>query len=132
MEPVHLLHPECLPDSVQLLVLFGSRARGNFHAYSDWDVGYIGPVVQAWTDLAIYGNVADALGIPGDRLDLVNLKRCSPLLGYVIAREGQVIFERQPGIFTDFQRKAWKQYADTTKFRYLQRVYIRSKLEEWR
>ncbi|MEN9206320.1 MAG: nucleotidyltransferase domain-containing protein [Thermostichales cyanobacterium SZTDM-1c_bins_54] len=124
--------PELLPPQVKLLVLFGSRANGTAHAYSDWDVGYLGPEILSLADLAIYGQVAKALGIPGDRLDLVNLQRCSPLLTYVVAREGKLIFEAEPELFVNFQTRAWKRYADAAKFRYWQRQYIQIRLEEWR
>jgi uncharacterized protein YutE (UPF0331/DUF86 family)/predicted nucleotidyltransferase len=58
---------------LRLLVLFGSRARGEDHPQSDWDVGYL-----ARADLdadALLGNVVRALGT--DRVDLIDLGRAS-------------------------------------------------------
>jgi hypothetical protein len=130
MEPVHLLHPECLPEAVRVLVLFGSRARGKTHGNRDWDVGYLGNPITDWDDLALYEKVADALGIPADDLDLVDLQRCSPLVGYGVAREGRVIFEAEPGLFRQFQSRAWRVYADTESFRNLQEESFKKRLKE--
>ncbi|GAB4213993.1 MAG: hypothetical protein OHK0012_11170 [Synechococcales cyanobacterium] len=129
MEPMQRLHPEHLPDSVRMLVLFGSRASGKTHAQSDWDIGYLGNPITSWEDLALYGQVADALGIPADRLDLVDLQRCSPLLGYGVARDGKLIFEAEPGLFRQFQSRAWRIYADTEKFRVLQKQCLDDRLK---
>ena len=45
------------------------------------------------------------------------LDRCSPLLGFHVARDGKLIYEKNSGDFVKFQMKAWKIYADTAKFR---------------
>ena len=86
-------HPRLL-----LVVLFGSRARGDARPVSDWDVGYLadGPV----DPLALRRDLADGLGT--DRLDLVDLARASALLRYRAARDGVALFEREPGAFSRF------------------------------
>ena len=55
----------------RLLVLFGSRACGDAHEASDWDVGYLGSSTcdpDRWLPALIV-----ALGT--DRVDLVDLRR---------------------------------------------------------
>src|SRR3972149_1487614 len=56
-------------DGLELLVLFGSRARGDAHAASDWDFGYL-----ATPTADITGLLAALVEIAGtDRVDLVDL-----------------------------------------------------------
>ena len=110
---------ESVPD-LELLVLFGSAATGRARPSSDLDlaVSCEGPA-----DLdALY--VALAPRFRTDRLDLVDLRRVSPLLAFQIARAGLVLFERSPGLFRQFQSLASRRYADTRKLREAQRRAI--------
>jgi predicted nucleotidyltransferase len=117
--------------TLKLLVLFGSQARGTATEQSDWDVAIqCEPVLTGWEQLAFDQPVATSLGISSDRLDLVNLPHCSPLLGYAIARDGQLLYEAEPGLFRRFQLKAWKTYADTAKLRHYQTKYIQHTLAQ--
>lgn len=63
------------------------------------------------------------------RLDLVDLRRAGPLLGFEIARSGRVLFERKPGVFREFQSLASRRFCDTAKLRAAQRRAIRVFLE---
>ena len=83
---------------LELLVLFGSRARDDSHAGSDWDFGYL-----ATRELDLYGLLARLVLLLGtDRIDLVNLNRTNGLLRFRVAAEGQTLFESRPGAFEDF------------------------------
>jgi hypothetical protein len=64
------------------------------------------------------------------RLDLVDLRRVSPLLGFEIARKGLPLFERTPGQFRQVQSLASRRYADTHKLRQAQRRAIKVFLEQ--
>ena len=56
---------------LDLLVLFGSRARGDFRADSDWDFGYMaGPDFDPLALAADLGRV-----LASDRIDLADLQR---------------------------------------------------------
>ena len=85
------------PD-LRLLILFGSRARGDARKQSDWDLGY----------LAEPGLDADALlldvvnTLATDRVDLVDLARAGAQLRFRAARDGQVLHEAEPGLFARF------------------------------
>jgi predicted nucleotidyltransferase len=88
--------------ALDLLVLFGSRARGDARPDSDWDFAYLaGGSLDA---LALRADLADALGT--DALDLVNLDRAGGLLRFRAARDGTALFERRPGLFARFQYEA--------------------------
>jgi len=116
---------EMLPE-LQMVVLFGSRARAQAHDQSDWDIGVLTEVgsYEGFAQFELQGTLSEILSIPFDRMDLVNLRYCSPLLGFAIARDGKPIYQTTPIAFTRFQVKASKIYADTAKFRRLQRAYL--------
>lgn len=95
----HLLqrHP-----GLELLVLLGSRARGTAHAGSDWDLGFLvdGPL----DPLGLRADVVATLGT--DAVDLVPLASASAVLRRDAAVHGQVLAERRPNAFVDFQVEA--------------------------
>ena len=112
------------PD-LELLVLFGSRAKGRSGPDSDVDLALLcdQPAdLDAW-----YGILAPLAGT--DRLDLVDLRRADPTLALEVARTGRLLFERRPGAFRRFQALASCRFADTAKLRVAQRRTIRVFLE---
>ncbi|MFP5020975.1 nucleotidyltransferase domain-containing protein [Pseudonocardia phyllosphaerae] len=94
-----------------LLLLHGSRSRGEEHTGSDWDFGYLADVsvdgdtdvsvdsdtevsVDKATDVsvdpaALYDTIASALGT--DAVDLADLRTSSALLRFEAARDGVVV-----------------------------------------
>lgn len=89
-----------------LLVLYGSRARGDDVPSSDWDVGYLGAVDPA----ALVDTVSRLLGT--DAVDVVDLSRASALLRFRAARDGIVLYEDQPERFLAFQDDAVRFWCD--------------------
>ena len=91
-----------------LLVLFGSRARGEGSPNADWDFGFLanGPL----DSLQLMAALAEVVG--SERLDLVNLARASGLLRYRTARDGMVVYEAQAGIFDRFRFEAARFWCD--------------------
>lgn len=111
---------ERVPD-LELVVLFGSTAKGRRRAGSDVDVAVrcAGPA-----DLdVLHGVLAPALRT--DRLDLVDLRRAGPTLAMEVARSGRLLFESRPGAFREFQSLASRRYCDTAKLRRAQHRAIR-------
>ena len=90
--------PQRLPQ-VQLLVLFGARAMGTATDRSDWDLAVLAQTASPWEVFLMQKDLADLLHLPFDTLDVVNLGRCSPLLAYAVARQGQLLYESEPGKF---------------------------------
>lgn len=93
---------------LRLLMLCGSRARGDEHARSDWDVGYL-----AETDvdhLALLSDITQALGT--DEVDLADLSRASALLRFRAASEGIVVWEAVSGGYHDFALAAALHWYD--------------------
>ncbi len=93
---------------LDLLLLFGSRARGDSHPGSDWDFGYF-----AGTELDPYDLLARlALLLGTDRIDLVNLNRVNGLLRFRAASEGKTLFESRKGVFERFAVEAISYWCD--------------------
>lgn len=109
---------------LKMLVLFGSQARGDNHKLSDWDFAALYNEklrasfgeTQPFSLFAVPCILGKYFQINSDKIDIVDLNYCSPLLGFYVARDGKVLYEEQPGEFIKFQMKAWKIYADSEKF----------------
>ena len=99
--------PEIIP-TLRLLILFGSRARGNPHSNSDWDFAFLCDSDQEniLFHAEIYGILADLFRINDDKIDAINLASCSPLMAHAIAQDGKVLYERDLGLFSAFQQQS--------------------------
>jgi predicted nucleotidyltransferase len=78
---------------LRLLLLHGSRARGDAHAESDWDFAYLAD--PAFEPSALHAALSSHLKT--DAVDLADLQRAGGLLRYRAASEGELVFEREPG-----------------------------------
>jgi predicted nucleotidyltransferase len=75
---------------IQLFMLFGSRARGDVGACSDWDFAYI-----AKGNFDLFALFADlTLLLKTDKVDLVNLSKASGLLRFRAAKDGTVLYQK--------------------------------------
>jgi predicted nucleotidyltransferase len=83
---------------LRLLVLHGSRARGDAREDSDWDFAYL--AAPGFDPSSLYADLAPALGT--DRIDLADLATAGGLIRYRVARDGIVSFEAPAGIFDKF------------------------------
>lgn len=93
---------------LKLLVLHGSRARGDARPGSDWDFAYLAsPVFDAD---ALLANLGEA--IRSDAVDLADLSRASGLLRYNAASDGIAVYERDSGAFEQFQLDAISAWLD--------------------
>ena len=93
---------------LRLLVLHGSRARGDQHDGSDWDFGVLAD--DSFDLAALVVSLTTLLGT--DAVDLVDLRRASALLRYRTARDGVVVLERPEGEFLRFQLEAVQFWCD--------------------
>jgi len=83
---------------LDLLVLFGSRARGDAHAASDWDFAYLGTSALDGDALA----AALTRATSSEAVDVVDLSRAGGLLRYRVAGDGQRVLETKPGVYERF------------------------------
>ena len=99
--------------TLQLVLLFGSLATGKGHRRSDVDIGFL---FDSATDiLDLTNKVTRFLG--NDNVDVVDLRRASPLLRFAAARNGIILYEREPGLFSRFYSLSYRMYVDTKKLR---------------
>jgi predicted nucleotidyltransferase len=91
-----------------LLVLHGSRARGDAGAGSDWDFGYLaGPALDP---AALQADLVSALG--SEDVDLADLARAGGQLRHRVAADGVVIYEGRHGAFETFWLEAVPYWCD--------------------
>jgi predicted nucleotidyltransferase len=83
---------------LRLLLLFGSRARGEAAASSDWDFGYLAG--EGFDPDELLAHLVGRLNT--ERIDLVDLERANGLLRYRAAAEGKRLHEGVPGEFERF------------------------------
>lgn len=92
-----------------LLVLHGSRARGDQRVDSDWDVTYLADEGSLDAD-GLLASLAELL--KADRVDLADLARAGALFRHRVAGDGVVLFERTPGTFDRFWLDAVHTWCD--------------------
>ncbi len=115
---------------LSLIVLFGSRAKGNFvRPESDIDLA-IQPEkeVDSDTEQKIYGELASHFH--WDAIDLINLGRQSNVvLRYNIFNEGKILFQKYPELFNEMRLAAWFEYQDFQPYLAMQKDLILKRLE---
>lgn len=123
---------------LKLLVLFGSRARGEEDPSSDWDFAFLSdpdhPVDRKpfwFPGSDLLDTLSHLLQISDEKIDIVDLNNCSDILAHFVARDGQVIYEKIPGEFAQFQQHALKTKTDLKEFRRKQREQVLQALQRW-
>lgn len=110
---------------LSLVILFGSAA----HLDQERDPRDLDLAVQGNSggvdSVALTNAFIQELGIQD--VDLVDLRRADPLILQLVAEEGRMLHEAEPGIHARFCSLAARRYADTRKFREMERREIR----EW-
>ncbi|MDO8835324.1 MAG: nucleotidyltransferase domain-containing protein [Vicinamibacterales bacterium] len=97
------------PDNqVRLIAVFGSRARDDARASSDWDIAYLAD--PGFDADGLLGRLTGLLGT--DHIDLVDLARASGQLRYRVARDGAPVFARDPGEWHRFWTEAVSFWCD--------------------
>ncbi len=122
---------------LKLLVLFGSRARGEDDPSSDWDFAFLTNADSSTNRQPFWFPGSDllhpltnVLQISDEKIDIVDLSTCSDILAHFVARDGQVIYEKTLGEFADFQHHALKTKAELKQFRQAQREKVLQALQK--
>jgi predicted nucleotidyltransferase len=125
------------PD-LKLLILFGSRARGEADPSSDWDFAFLlepdRPTERQpfwFPGSELPDTLCQVLQVSEDAIDLVDLSTCSEITAHFVARDGQVIYEKIPGEFAQFQQRSLKTKAELKQYRQTQREKVLQTLERW-
>lgn len=113
---------------LDLIVLFGSRAKGRAVAGSDTDIA-VRAIKRPWGDwnweFEVEAALADAIRVNGE-VDVVFLNGASPLLMFEVASSGQVLYEGEWGTFSDFRSYAARVYYDNEPRFRRQAEYLRA------
>ena len=101
---------------MELIILYGSIAKGTQRRQSDIDIGiYLFKNPSEKLEMAILEDMVNLFKT--DALDLAILNYASPLLNYKVVTEGRLLYEKKTGDFLRFKLKAIKDYWNTNKFR---------------
>ena len=99
---------------VDVAYLFGSRARGNFTEESDFDFAVL--LSRNFNDpydlVRLIHDLAVALGVKDEKINLVILNDASLELAYKVISEGIIIYERNVEKRVDFEVNTLKFYLD--------------------
>ena len=100
-------------EGLELVLLFGSVVKGDIHKRSDIDLAF--QFDKPIDILSLTNRVIRLLHT--DNIDVIDIKRSSPLLRYSIAKNCRLLYEKLPGMFNEFCSLAFKMYVDTKKLR---------------
>jgi uncharacterized protein len=125
---------------LKLLVLFGSRARGDHQSLSDWDFAMLFDedlrqqyeVGGGWNCYRSWTILQKLLDLGDDEIDWVELKDASEMLAHSISRDGIVLYSADPEVFPNFQRTHSKADDELKRMRKIMRDRIQQKLKELR
>lgn len=120
------LEPVFQDEGLQLVLLFGSVVSGRSHRHSDIDIAFL---FDTTVDiLSLTNRVVRLLHV--DNIDVVDLRRATPLLKFSIVNKSKCLYEREGGIFNTFYSLAFRRYIDTKKLRDAQALAIKNFLRE--
>jgi predicted nucleotidyltransferase len=101
-------------EGLTLCVLFGSRATGRARRESDYDLA-LSPVPAPLRRIAWQVELEDL--VSGAVSVVILSPETEPVLGWEIARTGQLIYEAQPGSWAAERGRLWHRYNDALPFR---------------
>lgn len=107
---------EAQPD-LELAVLVGSRASETADCESDWDIAIqwrreTGFLAQLDATERLRQALADALNVPGDRIDLIDLPTASLAMRAVVAEEGRILTGAESLAWHHFLQRTWRELEE--------------------
>jgi uncharacterized protein len=125
---------------LRLLVLFGSRARGDHQESSDWDFAMLFDEdlrkqyepSGGWDCYRSWMILQNLLDLGDDEIDWVDMKHASVLLAHAIARDGVVVYAHDAEVFQNFRYQHLKSPAELKQMNRETRELIHQKLAEWK
>ncbi len=99
--------------NVVAALLFGSRARGSAAEGGDFDVAILTERPLALEELeAIAAELAAALGVPADKIDVVDLRAAPNELLYKVIRDGKLLYASDEERFRKWLRRSYVRVLD--------------------
>ena len=122
---------------IKLLVLFGSRARGDYSEKSDWDFAFLCDEELrkqyekgGWDAYRVWGILQNSYNLGDDQIDAIEMKDCSAILAHNIAQDGQIIYEQNPEEFTHFRQEKLITPAEMKQLQKEMRESLKQKIQE--
>ncbi len=124
---------------LKLLILFGSRAKGNDTPNSDWDFAVLYDEeirkqyeLDTCDWLRIWSILQTEFCLSDVQIDIVILNHCSNVLAHNIARYGKLLYERDSEEFKQFREKVLMNKEDQKAYIAEKRVEVRTALARWK
>ncbi len=111
-------------EGVQLVYLFGSLGQGQ--PGHDVDLAIL---TRGEPAFRLRPAITECLGT--ERLDLVDLRRASPVLRFEILRTGQLLYAAEQALSERFEMATLHVYQHTAWLRRRQRAYLRERMGLW-
>jgi predicted nucleotidyltransferase len=111
-------------EGVHLAYLFGSLSRGE--QAHDVDLAIL---TQGKPAFQLRAAITDTLGT--ERVDLVDLRKASPVLRFEVIRTGRALYARDAETQERFELETLRLYRDTAPLRQQQREYLKRRLAQW-
>lgn len=121
----------CQARNIVLCVLFGSRARDQAHPGSDYDLALKPGLPPAPLDRVAWQTDLESL-LDADVSLVLLTPTTDPVLGWEIARDGKLVYERECGSWISERARLWHLYNDALPFRRALAESLRSYAEEVR
>lgn len=102
---------------IKFSILFGSRAKGNAHDHSDWDIAlFFNDNSDAWENMGkvedIRQQIARALKIDADMIDLVDLYQNSLGISATVVDEGVILSDQDSLALAYYYQSIWAKLED--------------------
>ena len=123
-QAVSQLHTLFQNNHVQLAYLFGSLSKAD--KGQDVDLALLTANTHAYR---LRSEIINYLGT--ERLDLVDLKRASPVLRFEIIRSGYLIYAISDTVENNFELATLHLYRDTSYMRSRQKEYLKERMKTW-
>lgn len=103
---------EVAPDDISLIVLFGSRARGDHSEHSDLDIAVSTTEKDREKRFNLRLQIISELEGPALAVDVVLIEDANWALRYRIARDGVVLSQKDDDSWSDFIEEVLIHYPD--------------------
>lgn len=88
-------------------------------------------IKDGWSWFEVPLIISQLFEISSDKTDVLELNSCSWLIAHFVARDGILIYEKDPGGFEYFRLTSLKSESELKKFRQDQRQLIEMQLKSW-
>lgn len=113
--------------NVAFAYVFGSRARGTVREDSDYDIAafFRCDEVSIHDEVSLALDIAEALGTPSDRIDVVALNKADSILVARIFKEGKILYSDDEELRRKWERETYLKMLreNDLTYTYLNRVF---------